>query len=255
MLQPLIDRGLPFAVATGRTRDNAIGALDPLHLTLPIICDNGTFVYDTQKQKFLSKKTMNRKSAVKCVELIRRQGIFPFINTLECDSITVFHSRLNNSAQKSYYTLRSLYGLSRYVCDHSYSQFEDKDVFIISMLDRYENLIDLFNVFDKDEHLTALIFPAHYFTGFYWLEVMPANSGKGQAIDFLMDKYRPKKVVCFGDNLNDLCMFERADVKIAPSNAVEEIREAADIVIGHCDDDSVAKYISRDFGRLENEVK
>ena len=99
------------------------------------------------------------------------------------------------------------------------------------------------------------MFPAEFFEGFYWLEILPANSGKGQAVDFLTEKYKPKKVVCFGDNLNDLCMFERADVKVAPANAVEEIRKAADIVIGENSDDSVAKYISQDFGKLENEVK
>lgn len=243
ILQPLIDRGLSFAVATGRTRDNAIGALSPLKLTLPLICDNGTFIYDIVKKEFLLKKIIKADDAAKAVELIHKNGVYPFVNTLEGNSITVFHSKLANTAQKNFYTQRSLYGLSQYVCDHSYTDFKDKDAFNISMLDSFDKLIDLYNVFDEDENLTALMFPAHYFADFYWLEILPANSGKGQSIDFLKEKYNPKKIVCFGDNLNDLCMFERADVKVAPINAVKEVKEAADIIIGHCDDDSVAEYI------------
>ena len=247
ILQTLIKKGLNFTVATGRTRDNAINSLTPLNLNLPLISDNGTFVYDTKKKKFLDKKFFQTEVSLQAIKLIRRHNIYPFINTLNKDHITVFYDKFANEAQSSYYSQRSSFGLSEYVRDATYSKFLQNSVFNFSMLDTYDHLIKLYREFEKTSNVTSLMFPGEYYEGYYWLEILPANSGKGQAVDFLIAEFNPKKVVCFGDNLNDLCMFERADIKIAPSNAVQEVKDAADIIIGHCDDDSVSKYILENF--------
>ena len=203
-------------------------------------------IYDPVKQEFASIKIIPPECALHAIGLIRSHNVSPFINTFDGGSITIYHSRPANKAQDAYYTQRSSYGLSRYIKDESYTKFRQDAVFNFSMLDTHKNLIGLYEKFKNDKNYTSLMFPAEYFEGFYWLEILPAGSGKGQAVDFLIEKYKPRKVVCFGDNLNDLCMFERADLKVAPSNAVAEILEAADIVIGHCDDDSVAKFIMDD---------
>lgn len=244
-MQPLIDNGLNFVVATGRTRDNAIASIYPLKNNLPLICDNGTFIYDTSKKKYLLKSTISNTGATKAIDLILQFKLTPFINTLDKNSIVVYYSKLSNVAQKSYYLKRSSYGLSQYVVDASYTSINKNNIFNISMLDRYDNLIELYNILKENKDLSVLMFSAHYYKDFYWLEILPANSGKGQAVDFLIKKYLPKKVICFGDNLNDLSMFSRANIKVAPSNAVKEIIDTADIIIGHCDDDSVAKYIKK----------
>ena len=51
----------------------------------------------------------------------------------------------------------------------------------------------------------------------------------------------------FGDNLNDLPMFEIADVAVAVENAFDEAKAKADIIIGPNTEDSVAKFIREDF--------
>ncbi len=243
IIQPLIDKELHFVAATGRTRDNALGALSPLNLNLPMICDNGTLIYDTTRHEFISKKNINASEARRIIALAQKQNISPFINTLESNAITVYYSDFASSAQKIYYNRNLSYGLSGYIYDPTYKKYEKQSVYNISILDKYEKLIGLYEHFKDNKNLTALLFPTHYYPGYYWLEFLPADSGKGAAIDTLVEMYHPKKIVCFGDNLNDMCMFERADIKVAPSNAVDEIKEAADVIIGHCDQDSVALYI------------
>ena len=242
-MQPLIDRGVLFAVATGRTRDNALGSLAPLKLSLPLICDNGTLIYDPKSESFLGRKTIPAAHANYAIELIRSHDVHPFINTLDGDSITVYYGEMPSYVQREYYEQRSAFGLSRYINDATYTQFNRHQSFNFSMLDEYEKLAKLYDAFKDNPDYTSLLFPAEYYEGYYWLEILPVNSGKGQAVDVLTSLYKPDKVICFGDNLNDLCMFERADIKVAPENAVPEIKKAADVIIGHCDSDSVAQYI------------
>ena len=55
------------------------------------------------------------------------------------------------------------------------------------------------------------------------------------------------RVVAFGDNLNDLPMLAAADLAVAVENALPQVRQAADIVIGPNTADSVARFILSDF--------
>jgi hydroxymethylpyrimidine pyrophosphatase-like HAD family hydrolase len=53
-----------------------------------------------------------------------------------------------------------------------------------------------------------------------------------------------KDVTVFGDNINDLGMFEWAGTSVAVKNALEEVKQKADIVLPHTnDEDAVAKYL------------
>ena len=66
-------------------------------------------------------------------------------------------------------------------------------------------------------------------------------------MEFLRDYLHPERIICFGDNLNDIPMFEAADHSIAVENAVAAVKEAADEIIGKNTDNAVAAYISERF--------
>jgi len=58
-------------------------------------------------------------------------------------------------------------------------------------------------------------------------------------------------ITCFGDNLNDLPMFEVSDRKIAVSNAKNEVLSAADQIIGSNNENSVAQWIYNNYNTYE----
>ena len=82
------------------------------------------------------------------------------------------------------------------------------------------------------------------YNGEWFLEVFSDKASKSNGIRFLRDRYGFDEVVAFGDNLNDLSLFEAADVKIAVGNAKEELIAAADIVIGKNADNGVAEWLA-----------
>ena len=55
------------------------------------------------------------------------------------------------------------------------------------------------------------------------------------------------KVICFGDNVNDIPMFELADESYATSNAADEIKKIATDVIGSCEEEGVAEFLKERF--------
>ena len=56
-----------------------------------------------------------------------------------------------------------------------------------------------------------------------------------------------ERVICFGDSENDLSMFEAADESYAPENAKDELKSAATAVIGHHDDEGIARFLRERF--------
>ena len=86
-----------------------------------------------------------------------------------------------------------------------------------------------------------------------YYEILPQNITKGSALEKMrtvcnMEDYT---IVAAGDYNNDLEMIKAADVGMCPSNACEEVKAAADIVLAQsCEEDAIAaavEYIFEQF--------
>ena len=80
-----------------------------------------------------------------------------------------------------------------------------------------------------------------------WIDIHHSDASKGGAVNILREQLGASKVVCFGDSDNDLSMFASADEAYAPENASEQVQRAATAVIGHHDEDGVARFLRTRF--------
>lgn len=71
-----------------------------------------------------------------------------------------------------------------------------------------------------------------YKPDWYWLEISRFDATKATGVDKLRKLTGIPRIVCFGDNLNDLPMFRVADECYAVANARPELKAAATGVIG-----------------------
>ena len=77
----------------------------------------------------------------------------------------------------------------------------------------------------------------------WYLEIFSHKASKSNGLRFLREEYGFDEIVAFGDNLNDLPMFEQADIKVAVENARDEVKAAADHIIGTNGEDGVAQWL------------
>jgi hypothetical protein len=82
-----------------------------------------------------------------------------------------------------------------------------------------------------------------------FLELMAAGVSKGQGLRLALERRRldPAAVFAFGDEENDLPLFDAAGYSAAPVNAKAEIRAAADYVIGSNAEDGLAAFLTEFF--------
>ena len=82
-------------------------------------------------------------------------------------------------------------------------------------------------------------------------EVFPEGCDKGAGVQDLRRLTGARRVVAFGDNVNDLPLFAAADERYAVANAAAAVKGAADGVIGANTQDGVACWLAaREGGSL-----
>ena len=79
------------------------------------------------------------------------------------------------------------------------------------------------------------------------LEAYSSEASKANGIKYLSKYINYKNVICFGDNLNDIPMFELANEAYATANATEEVKKIATGVIGSCEEEGVAEFLKERF--------
>lgn len=78
-----------------------------------------------------------------------------------------------------------------------------------------------------------------------WLQIIRRDTDKGVGLRILADRLGvdPSEVVAFGDNYNDLPMFDAAGFAVAVGDGVPEARERADYVTDACECNGVARFL------------
>lgn len=79
------------------------------------------------------------------------------------------------------------------------------------------------------------------------MEINHEDANKGAALLALASRLRldRSQVMAFGDGLNDISMIREAGIGVAMLNAVDEVKAAADLITGSCEESGVAVVIEQ----------
>lgn len=86
-----------------------------------------------------------------------------------------------------------------------------------------------------------------YFSAPWFLEVMPKGVNKGIGVRKVCSDMgiALDEVIAFGDNYNDVSMLSMVGMGVAMGNADDEVKSSADYVTDTCDNDGIAKALSK----------
>jgi len=90
------------------------------------------------------------------------------------------------------------------------------------------------------------LFKSEFWDGLHQLQIRPLGIGKHRGLESVLEELdvAAHAMLACGDWWNDVEMIRMAGVGVAPSNAVEGVREAADHVTpGTSDDDTIIRFL------------
>ncbi len=87
------------------------------------------------------------------------------------------------------------------------------------------------------------------FSDGYWYKFTKKNATKENAIMKIMGVcgFAADSIIAFGDDYADIGMLELCGIGVAMGNAIDEVKDKADIVIGSNDEDGIADFIEKEI--------
>ncbi|WP_405240801.1 HAD hydrolase family protein [Lentisalinibacter orientalis] len=245
-LKLLADRDIAYTVATGRTLHGARAVLHGHSFRLPQIYKNGVVIWHPDTRRLLSVATLTPADLEHVTSASREQGLTPFVFALgEGDESAVYHPPARTRAEREVVaqvrvepqlTVRGLDELP-----------SDAIVTHVNAIGDANAVAAVIASIEDERHLVGYSGVALEGEQWSWLDIHHSHASKGGAVQTLKDLLGLERVICFGDSDNDLSMFEAADECYAPANANERIKSVATTVIGHHDDEGIARFLRERF--------
>lgn len=246
MLNEAIAEGALFSVATARTPSTVAGLLRDVNARLPFIVMTGSAMWDPATGNYSNVIHIDPADAEKVINDFRLHSLPAFIYTLTDGVINIYHYGPLSDTEREFIAQRD---------DSSFKIFHIPESGTSSLPRPLENVV-LFYAMQPSRHSEAAYHDIRriegcnpiYYHDMYGpdlgiLEVFSSQASKANALRRLKALTGAKRVVVFGDNINDLPMMREADLAVAVENAVAEVKEAAHIIIGPNTTDSVARFI------------
>lgn len=248
MLNDMIENGVMFTYCTARSFNSAGEIMKDLKPEVPVALMNGAFIYDTNRNEYIRKNFPDEKARTLLKETTIRLGETPMI-----------HSVIDGEIRVSY--INGSENLKTYINDHksdkrmrpldSYEKMFDGEVFYAVFLNpKNKDALDI--AFTAENGFSHTYYRDVYQADEYWYEVFSVTASKSNAVRQLKEITGADEVVCFGDSNNDLPMFGVSDRRYAVENASDEVKAAADDIIGSNDELAVPIFIEREhFERFD----
>ena len=245
-LNHLIDSGLQFTVATARSIQAVNVLLKNVHLNLPAITLGGSLVTRPEVREHLLYRSLARGTAEELLSSLHRRGILPFVAATDNQRDWAFYSQSASAAAQWYIDEKKAYGDPR-LCwyDHP-GEVLGTDILSITVFVERGELKELTNDAAQVEGNRLHAMPMRHFPGWYEVTLSHPQVDKGRALGDLRRLWNTNwdRVIAFGDDVNDLPLFEAADHAVAVGNAAPQVLAKADQVIGDNESCSVIEYMA-----------
>jgi Cof subfamily protein (haloacid dehalogenase superfamily) len=255
ILKELISKGMQVFFATGRTVESSAVYLNAINADGPMVFSNGAEIAEIPSGKILHSNLVGLDVVDFGVDIARSMGIHyqiylpagisPEDGSYSADRKqgTLLIEKQGSEAErylkhtgiipvvkdlKKFAALPGIKGCikSMFIAEpHLHDQIRQK------LINRFGSTINIIR--------SSPVF----------LEILNSGASKGEGLKIVM-KLRglcPDEVIAFGDEENDLSMFEAAGFAVATLNSKENVLKAADLIIGSNTEEGLASYLEKAF--------
>lgn len=235
-----------LSIATARSFSKSHEFLKGLSLKVPLILLDGAMVATSDK-KLINLKTLSKELSFAIINESHTFDIQPFVISLND----------HQSLEETFAIPPILNNYQSYLIEHNYAT--DKRLSFKKRIEGVDDTLKIVYMGEESqlrplaEHLKKVfgktievkLAPENYMKC-YFLTILHPLGDKADALN-IVHEYLNRSIedtTVFGDSINDIGMFKIAGSAVAVSNALNEVKEVADIVLEKSnDEDGVAYYL------------
>lgn len=243
ILNELMSQGVLFTAATARSIASVKHILKDLDLTLPIILMNGVCIYDPIKKDYLNVETLSKEDANILISMIEDNKLKGFLYTVSNGKLATYYEELSNRSLKEFYKERVNKYNKTFTKVNSFSSLINEPIIYFTLMDYKENLEHLNQLVEKLPNINSVFYKDNYNKDMWYLEIFSKKASKFHAVQYLRGYLALDSIIGFGDNQNDVALFEACDKSYAVENAINELKLKANGIIGSNTKDAVAVWL------------
>lgn len=245
ILNELMQQGVLFTVATARSIASVKYILKDLDITLPIVLMNGVCIYDPLKKEYIKVEALSREEARTLIAVIEENNVKGFLYTLNKGKLATYYEELSNRSLKKFYDERVKKYYKAFTHVDNFSKLIDDSIIYFTLMDSRENLEQINKIIDGLPNINSVFYKDNYSNDMWYLEIFSKHASKYHAINFLRSYLSIDKIIGFGDNQNDILLFDACDKSYAVENAIDELKLKADGIIGRNTEDAVPIWLKQ----------
>jgi len=245
-LAVLARKGVAYTVATGRTLHASKELLAPHGFRLPHVYKNGVMIWDPESDQYSHQNYLAHHEIEHVLRAVTAEQVSSFVFTLEPGNRhVIYHTAIKSDIEERLaLNFKQTDDVVLLAIEHLPA---DAEITNISAIGSSSAIASIEKLIHAEPHLIAYSGDAWEGDGWCWIDIHHTDASKGGAIETLRRNLGANHVVCFGDSDNDLSMFAHADESYAPDNASQHVKKAATAVIGHHDEDGIARFLRQRF--------
>jgi len=231
----LRERGIRFAITSGRPPRGMAMLIEPLHLDTPIAGFNGG-VFTRPDLSVIETRTLAPDVTRQAIDIIEHHGMDAWLYT---GTDWFIHKKEAPHVAREAWTVK----FGAVVVDRYAESDLDQAVKIVGVSD------DLALVAKCETDVSGALGTraSAKRSQPYYLDITNPEANKGAVVDSLVKflGVPAAEVATIGDMPNDVLMFRRSGLSIAMGNASDEVKAKADAVTDSYNDEGFAKAVER----------
>ncbi len=247
LLNESIAGGKLFTIATARTPATVAPILSDVDLRLPAIVMTGAAQWHRPTDRYSSLKFIDPEAVSRLVDTFHRCNFPIFLFTIVDNVINIYHVGGKLGILEQQFMDERIHSpYKRFHIDPRGKEILPPDfnsTILFYGMQPTEEAEKTYGEICRIPDCRPQFYHDFYGPEIGIVEAFASNATKALAVKELAKEYGATRVVAFGDNINDIPMLKAADLAVAVENALPEVKEAADIVIGPNTSDSVARFI------------
>ena len=233
-----------MGIATARTYKKSEQFLSGLHINAPMILLDGSLIVSPEK-KILDMKILSKNIGDEIIDCGAKLNIYPFVLALKDKNLNeaFLYPKQTNKQQKELLT-RYENDDNLQKCSNIKAMDNNFKLVYFGEKEELEELQDNLKTIFKDE-IKYILAPEAYL-GCYFLTILHKDADKAHGLQKVHELMQIdyKDFTVFGDNLNDIGMFNLAGTSLAVANAHEDVKKIATVISNYTNnEDAVAKYL------------
>ena len=249
-LNEFYKKGIPFSVATARSMISAMPILEGVHFVAPIVLMNGVFVYDTETKKAVKYHEIPHSVIQNILNIFYEKNLHPFMFLYGDDyKLSIKYTKFDNDGMKEFYDERVDLLEGRFTQTDDLTNIENGQHPVYINYYALPQYLD--EIVEKLKKIPEIDF-AYYkdsYSDDWLIEIYSHTASKANSAKCVKEIVGADCIIAFGDNLNDIKMLNGADTAVAVQNAVAQVKEIADVIIGINNEDSVVNFIAQNVDK------